>query len=69
VDPTASLDDLEKRKFLPPGLELRPLSHPARNQSLHQLRYPDSYLHVDWRILLKWILRMDDGMVWSGLIR
>jgi hypothetical protein len=28
-----------KRKFLTlPGLELRPLSHPARNQSLFRLR-------------------------------
>jgi hypothetical protein len=31
VDPRASLDDLEKRKFLTlPGFELRPLSRPAR---------------------------------------
>jgi hypothetical protein len=32
VDPRAGLDDLEKRKFFTiPGLELRPLSRPARN--------------------------------------
>jgi hypothetical protein len=32
VDLRAGLDDLEKRKFLtPPGLELRPLSRPARS--------------------------------------
>jgi hypothetical protein len=35
VDPRAGLDDMEKWKFLtPPGLELRPLGRPARNQSL-----------------------------------
>jgi hypothetical protein len=43
MDPRASLNDLEKRKFLAlPGLELRPLSHPARSQSLYRLRYPGS---------------------------
>jgi hypothetical protein len=43
VDPRAGLDDLEKRKFLTlPGFELRPLSRPARNQSLYRLRYPGS---------------------------
>jgi hypothetical protein len=32
VDPRAGVDDLEKRKFLTlPGLELRPLSRPARS--------------------------------------
>jgi hypothetical protein len=32
VDPRASLHDVEKRKFLTlPGLELRPLGHPARS--------------------------------------
>jgi hypothetical protein len=32
VDPRAGLDDVEKWKFLPlPGLEPRPLSHPARS--------------------------------------
>jgi hypothetical protein len=34
VDPRAGLDDMEKRRLLPPpGLELRPLSLPARSQS------------------------------------
>jgi hypothetical protein len=43
VDPRAVLDDLEKRKFLTlPGLERRPLSRPARSQSLYRLRYPSS---------------------------
>jgi hypothetical protein len=41
VDPRAGLDDLEKRKFLTlPRRELRPLSRPARSQSLYRLRYP-----------------------------
>jgi hypothetical protein len=32
VDPRASLDDVEKRKFLTlSGLELRPLGRPARS--------------------------------------
>jgi hypothetical protein len=35
VGPRACLDDM-KRKFLTlPGLELRPLGHPARSQSLY----------------------------------
>jgi hypothetical protein len=40
VCPRASLDDMEKRKFLTlSGLELRPHCHPARGQSLYRLRY------------------------------
>jgi hypothetical protein len=36
MDPRAGLDNVEKRKFLTlPGLELRPLSHPAHSQSLY----------------------------------
>jgi hypothetical protein len=32
VNPRAGLDDVEKRKFLPPpGFELRPLGRPARS--------------------------------------
>jgi hypothetical protein len=43
VGPRASLDDVEKRKFLTPqGLELRPLGRPARSQSLYRLRSPGS---------------------------
>jgi hypothetical protein len=34
---------MEKRKFLTlPRLELRPLGHPTRSQSLYRLRYPGS---------------------------
>jgi hypothetical protein len=40
VDRRATLDDVEKRKFLTlQGLKLRPLGHPARDLSLYQLRY------------------------------
>jgi hypothetical protein len=49
VDPRAGLDDVEKRKFLPPpGLKLRPLGRPARSQSLYRLRYPGSHVSVVW---------------------
>jgi hypothetical protein len=45
MDPRAGPDDVEKRKFLTlPGIELRPLSRPARNQSLYRLSYPGSLL-------------------------
>jgi hypothetical protein len=38
MDPRASLDDVEKRKFLTlPGLHLRPLGLPTRSQSLYRL--------------------------------
>jgi hypothetical protein len=44
VEPRAGLDDVEKRKCLTPlGLEVRPFGGPARNQSLHRLRYPGSF--------------------------
>jgi hypothetical protein len=40
VGPRPGLNDVEKRKFLTlPGLELRPLSPPARSQSLYRLRF------------------------------
>jgi hypothetical protein len=41
MDPRTGLEDVEKRKFLTvPGLELLPLRHPVRSQSLYRLRYP-----------------------------
>jgi hypothetical protein len=44
VDPSASLGDVEKRKFLTlPGLKLRPLGRPACIQSLYRLRCAGSY--------------------------
>jgi hypothetical protein len=43
LGPRAGLEGMEKWKFLPlPGLELRPLSRPARSQSLYRLHYPGS---------------------------
>jgi hypothetical protein len=43
VNPRAGLEDMEKWKFLTlPGLEVRPLGHPAGSQSLYRLRYPGS---------------------------
>jgi hypothetical protein len=39
VDPTAGLDDVEKRKvFTLPEFELRPFGRPALSQSLYRLR-------------------------------
>jgi hypothetical protein len=43
VDPRTGPDDLEKRKFWPyRDSNTRPLSRPARSQSLYRLRYPAS---------------------------
>jgi hypothetical protein len=40
VGPRSGVDDVEKRKFMTlPGLELRPLRHPARSQSLYRPSY------------------------------
>jgi hypothetical protein len=42
---TASLDDMEKRKFLTlPGLKLRLLVRPARSQSLYRQPYYGTYM-------------------------
>jgi hypothetical protein len=41
MDPKASLDDVEKRKFLTlSGLELKPFGLSVGSQSLYRLRYP-----------------------------
>jgi hypothetical protein len=43
MDPSAGLDDVEKRKFLTlTGLELRPLGRPARSQLLYRLRFKET---------------------------
>jgi hypothetical protein len=65
VNPRAGLDDVEKIKYLTvPGLELRPLSHPARNLSLYRLRYPGSILTIAdlyiYYIEMKTYVKMDD---------
>jgi hypothetical protein len=47
VGPSAGLDDLKERKFLPlPGLELRSLGRRARSESLNRLRYPGSWFQT-----------------------
>jgi hypothetical protein len=55
VEPRASLDDVEKRKYLTlPELELRPFGRPARNQSLYRLRYHlGGILHYIFSKLMK----------------
>jgi hypothetical protein len=58
VGPRAGLDDVENRKFLTlPGLELRPLGHPARSQSLYRLRYPGWILRRNWKNGIKMDLK------------
>jgi hypothetical protein len=53
LDPSAGLDDVERRKLLTlPGLELRPLGRPARNQSVYRLRYPGSMLSRIMTVLI-----------------
>jgi hypothetical protein len=48
MDPTAGLDDMQKWNFLTlPRLELRPISSPARSQSLYRLRYPGTVILQD----------------------
>jgi hypothetical protein len=45
VGPRASLDNMEKRKFLTlPELELRPFSRPAHSHTLYRLRYRGSHI-------------------------
>jgi hypothetical protein len=53
VDPSVSLGDLEKRKFVTlQGLELGPLGRPTRSQSLYRLRDPGScYLLLPLRFI------------------
>jgi hypothetical protein len=51
MGPRASLDDMEKGKFLTlPGLELRPLGCPAHSQSLYRLHYPGSRCEKQFKI-------------------
>jgi hypothetical protein len=74
VDPRAGVDDLEKRKFSTlSGFELRPLGHPAHNQSLYRLPYPGSPVEdVDMKIFIacpfvSWSGRRDSVDVLSVL--
>jgi hypothetical protein len=58
VDPRAGLDDVEEKFLTLPGLEIRPLSRPARSQLLYRLRHPGpSCLHV---IVFNYILKYRD---------
>jgi hypothetical protein len=42
VDLVTDMDNVERRKILPLlGLEIRPLSRPARSQPLYRLCYPE----------------------------
>jgi hypothetical protein len=55
VDHRASLDDVGKRKFLTlPGLELRLLGRPARNQSLYRLRRSGSWDEESGKQEIQW---------------
>jgi hypothetical protein len=48
VSPRAGLDDLKKRKFFTlPGLEVKPLGHLPRSQSVYRLRYPGSSVTLE----------------------
>jgi hypothetical protein len=50
VDPTASLDNMEKWKFFtPPGLELRPLGRPASSQSYTDCAIPAHNKYIKQR--------------------
>jgi hypothetical protein len=59
VDSRVSLDYMEKCKFLPtPGLELRrPISRPARSQSLYCLRYLSSQIGSLGRVVAQAVSR------------
>jgi hypothetical protein len=53
----AGLDDVEKGKFLTlPELELGPLGHPARRQSLYRLCYPGPQAYEEWMYKSKFSL-------------
>jgi hypothetical protein len=74
VDSTAGLDDVEKRKFLTlTALELRPLGHPDRSQSLYRLRYHGSPMKAYGGVALagsEWLAsrsgRFTPGTHWIG---
>jgi hypothetical protein len=51
MGPKADVDNMEKLNVLTlPGLELRPLSCPARTQSLYRLSYP---VPTGWRVSVR----------------
>jgi hypothetical protein len=70
VGPRAGLDYVEKRKFLTlPGLELRPLSRPARSQSLYRLRYPGSCKPIGHEVYSRAITTIRATLCWHTFIR
>jgi hypothetical protein len=53
VGPRTGLDNVERITILPlPGLELRTLGHPARNQSLYRLRDAGSKIIITIKICM-----------------
>jgi hypothetical protein len=57
---------VERRKILPlPGLELRPLGHPARSQSLYRLYYLGS---GRWEDNIKMNVKEIEWEIWIGFI-
>jgi hypothetical protein len=83
VDPRASLDDMEERKFLTLlGLEPQPLGRPARSQLLYQLlvwafkQYynllPQQFKRLQswcywWKNIWSTLLRWWDGLWWHNI--
>jgi hypothetical protein len=68
MDPRAGLDDVEKRKFLPlPGLELQPLGHAARSQSLYRLSYSGSSSFILYIIKLKYMKAARDRNLFQSV--
>jgi hypothetical protein len=62
MGPRAGLGDMKERKFLTIlRLKLWPLSHPACNQSLCQLHYPNFiffiYINRIWILNFNWIIK------------
>jgi hypothetical protein len=63
VCPTSGVDDVVKRKFFPlPGLELRPLGHPARNQSLYRHSHSGSKSYPARKIKTKKPQKVDNEL-------
>jgi hypothetical protein len=67
VDPTAGLDEVEKRKFLTlPRLELGPLRRPVRSQSLYLLCYPGSqHMRVYENKMLRIFGHRKNNIIWK----
>jgi hypothetical protein len=65
VHPRAGLNDIKCKHLTIPGLELRPLARPARNQLLYHLRYSGSLMSWTARnICLGPLMRFDATTDW-----